>query len=69
MSSSHVVVQWTIVEGSGVSAYDVDFEVYDFEDNFEFVIDMGNDGFAHVVVNAEKTRTLAERLLLRLDNK
>ena len=69
MSNNHVVVQWTIITGTGMSAYNIDFEVYELENGFEFVIDMGVEGMSLVVLNEDRARTLAERLLLRLDNR
>ena len=60
-NNSHVVVQWTVDN-------DIDFEVYELDEGFEFVIDIDDqDGAAFVVLDRDKVRTLAERLLLRLD--
>ena len=55
--NSHVVVQWTVDN-------DIDFEVYELDEGFEFVIDIDDqDGAAFVVLDRDKVRTLAERLL------
>ena len=66
-NNSHVVVQWTIKSRAGKTAacdYDTDFEVYELDEGFEFVIDIDNqDGAAFVVLDRDKVRTLAERLL------
>jgi hypothetical protein len=67
-NNSHIVVQWTILTDDGAFVDQTDFEAYEVGEGFEFIIDMGEDGFAHVVLSRDKTRTLIQGLLLRLGN-
>jgi len=59
-NNSHVVVQWTIDN--------VDFEVYELEEGFEFAIDMYQDefGMSSVVLPRTLAWALAANILDRI---
>ena len=58
-NNSHVVVQWTI--------NNVDFEVYELGEGFEFVIDyVEEDGVAYVVLPRTLAWALAANILDRI---